>query len=41
MDGRIFDHIIRSPIQLERIRKYIEDNPKVIQPSSPEIELPE
>ncbi len=33
-----FDHIIRSPIQLERIRKYIEDNPKVIQPSSPEIE---
>ncbi|TVM04265.1 MAG: restriction endonuclease [Candidatus Brocadia sp. WS118] len=26
-----FDHIIRSPEQLERIRKYIEDNPKVTQ----------
>ncbi len=25
-----FDHIIRNPEQLERIRKYIEDNPKVI-----------
>ncbi len=24
-----FDHIIRSPEQLERIRQYIEDNPKV------------
>jgi hypothetical protein len=24
-----FDHIIRSPAQLERIRQYIEDNPKI------------
>ena len=32
-----FDHIIRSPIQFEKIRKYIEDNPKVSQASQPEI----
>jgi len=29
-----FDHIIRNPEQLERIRKYIEDNSKVTQTSS-------
>ncbi len=31
-----FDHIIRSPVQLEKIRKYIEKNPKVFQASQPE-----
>jgi len=29
-----FDHIVRSPQQLERIRQYIRDNPKVAEASS-------
>lgn len=29
-----FDHIIRSPLQLQKIRKYIEDNPKNVTQAS-------
>ena len=25
-----FDHIVRSPVQLNRIRQYIRDNPKAL-----------